>query len=222
MNTSSLELIIFDLDGTLVHSVPDLTDALNIVLNLESDAKFNEVQVKKMVGSGIRKLIEEAAEKVGYTLSIDELVTVFKEQYNKNIVNKTTPYQGVKETLQQLPQFKKVVLSNKLDAFTKKVIHNVGLEEHFNLILGANTSLYGSKPSSEGIQYILDALKVNSENAIIIGDSTHDIHAGKKAGVATCAVTYGYRSREILEKESPDFIVNNLTEILELPLLNQR
>lgn len=212
----NLELIIFDLDGTLVNSVPDLTDALNIVLSLTGDEMFTEVQVKKMVGSGIRKLLEDASKKVGYTESLDELVSLFKNQYNKNIVNKTSPYQGVKEILEQLPRFKKVVLSNKLDEFTKKVVTNVGIASHFDLILGANTSLYASKPSAEGVQFILNKLQIKPENAIMIGDSTHDIHAAKSAGVATCSVTYGYRSRAVLEKESPDFIIDHILDFLKI------
>lgn len=214
MKTSSLELIIFDLDGTLVNSVPDLTDALNVVLSLNEDAEFDKVAVKKMVGSGITKLVKEAAEKVGYSASIEELLVNFKEQYAKNLVNKTVPYNGVVDTLRELTQYKKAVLSNKLDVFTKKVIANVGLNNDFDLVLGANTALYKSKPSSEGIQYVLDTLKIKPENAMMIGDSTHDIHAAQKLGLVTCAVTYGYRSREILEKESPDFIVDSFAEII--------
>lgn len=217
MNLSSLQLIIFDLDGTLVNSVPDLTDALNIVLKLPKNNYFNEVEVKKMVGSGIRKLLEDAIKKVEYKGCIEQLLIDFKTQYNNNLVNKTTPYEGVVETLKNIPShIKKAVLSNKLDPFTKKVIQGVNLENHFDLILGANIDIYKSKPSPEGIEYILNSLNIKPENTLMIGDSTHDIHAGQKANITTCAVTYGYRSRDILEKENPNFIIDNLTEIIEL------
>lgn len=216
MDISKLELIIFDLDGTLVNSVPDLTDAINYVLNLEGDEMFGTDDVQKMVGSGMRVLVEEASKKVGSNASIDELLVDFKERYNQNMIVKTKPYQQVEETLQQLSGFRKAVLSNKLDAFTKRVIAGVGLEENFELVLGANTDIYKSKPSAEGIQYILKTLDVKPEHAMIIGDSTHDIHAGKHAGIGTCSVTYGYRSEELLRKENPDFVIDNLSELLAI------
>lgn len=216
MNNNSLELIIFDLDGTLINSVPDLTDTLNIIFNLQEEKKFNEQEVTKMVGSGIRVLLEEAAEKVGYTSSIDNLLADFKKQYDKNLIVKTKLYDDVRETLKQLSQFKKAVLSNKLDIYTKQIILELGLEDNFNIILGSNTDLYGSKPSPEGIEYILNKLQVKPENALMIGDSTHDIHAGKNAKVNTCAVTYGYRSKELLEKEAPDFMIHNISGLLDI------
>lgn len=216
MDISSLELIIFDLDGTLINSVPDLTDTLNVIFNLQEKEQFNEQEVTKMVGSGIKVLLEEAAEKVGYTSSIDNLLTDFKKQYDKSLIVKTKPYHGVRETLKKLPQFKKAVLSNKLDIYTKQIISELDLEDNFNIVLGANTNLYGSKPSPEGIEYVLNKLQVKPENTLMVGDSTHDIHAGKNAKVHTCAVTYGYRSQEILKKESPDFMINNISELLDI------
>lgn len=216
MDTSTLKLIIFDLDGTLVNSVPDLTDAINHVLSLTDDRRFSTDDVQKMVGSGMRVLVEEAAAKVGYAGSVDQLLVDFKEQYNKTMIVKTRPYTEVAETLAKLSGYRKAVLSNKLDAFTKEVVKGVGLEENFELVLGANTDLYKSKPSSEGIEYILNTLKVDPAHAMIIGDSTHDIHAGKHAGIGTCAVTYGYRNADLLKQENPDFMIDKMSELLKV------
>lgn len=221
MKTPSIRLIIFDLDGTLINSVPDLTDTLNSLFSLTKEKMFNEQEVAKMVGSGIEILLEKASKKVGCTSSINNLLTDFKKQYNKNLIVKTKTYNGVQETLKQLPQFKKAVLSNKLDKYTKQIISELNLESNFNIVLGANSSLYASKPSPEGINYILNKLQVKPENTLMIGDSTHDIHAGKNAKVNTCAVTYGYRNRNILEKESPDFIIDDISEIINILNLQQ-
>lgn len=217
MKKHNFELIIFDLDGTLINSVPDLTEALNSSLKLKEEKQFIEENVQKMVGSGISKLLEDAIEQVNSNSSLNELLITFKDEYAKNLKRKkATTYDLVEETLQKLPSYKKAVLSNKLDVFTKQIITDLNFNSYFDMVLGANTEKYKSKPSSEGIEYILKSLNIKPENALMIGDSTHDIHAAKNANIKSCAVTYGYRSKEILTKEKPDYMINSISEVLKL------
>lgn len=217
MKKNAVELIIFDLDGTLINSVPDLTETLNASLKLNKKDLFTEQDVQKMVGSGIRKLLEDAIKQINSSIPLEELLTTFKEEYAINLKEKkATTYSLVEETLQKLTTYKKAVLSNKLDVFTKQIITDLNFDSYFDIVLGANIEKYQTKPSSEGIEYILKSLNIKPENALMIGDSTHDIHAAKNANIKSCAVTYGYRSKEILAKEKPDYIINSISEILDV------
>ena len=92
----------------------------------------------------------------------------------------------------------------------------LGLDSYFDMVQGADTTKYKTKPSPEGIHYILKKLNVKPENIIMVGDSTHDILAGKRAGVRTCAVTYGYREEKVLTNESPDYLIHELPELLNI------
>ena len=96
------------------------------------------------------------------------------------------------------------------------MIKGLDLNSYFDTVQGADESKYKRKPSPEGINYILRKLKVKPENAIMVGDSTHDIHAGKRAGVKTCAVTYGYRDEKLLVNESPDYLIHKLTDLVNI------
>ncbi len=208
------DLIIFDLDGTLVNSQYDLADAVNYGLKAMGRPLITYDQLPAMVGGGIGRLLELSLGNYRPE-EMASLRQLFDEYYSENFANKTTCYPGVPELLELLKHRKKAVYSNKIHPFTVAIIQRLGLSHHFDVIQGANPKLYKRKPSPEGVIRILDMLDVRPENAIMVGDSTHDIHAGKQARIATCAVTYGYRSREQLEAAAPDFVVDDVSEILE-------
>ena len=208
----NIELIIFDLDGTLADSKYDLADAVNYALENMGRPLVDLSQIPSMLGSGIRKLLELALG--GFTeKELAEARQLFDLYYGKNYTNKTTAYPGVVETLEFFNHKKKAVYSNKIHAYTVEIISSLGLSKHFDLVMGARPGMYEKKPSPEGVEYILNKLKTPPENAIMVGDSTHDMHAAHAAGVATCAVTYGYRPVSILEKTGPDFVIGRMGEL---------
>ena len=212
--SKDIKLLIFDLDGTLVNSLPDLMDSVNYALINMNLPKINQEQTAKFVGSGLKKLLQLA---IGNT---DEVIfektrSFFMEYYNENYVNKTTSYKGVPEVLSYFSDKQKAVYSNKLHEFTVKTIQKLQLEKHFVQILGAKPELFQSKPKPDGIHIILNELDVNPKQAIMIGDSTHDIEAGKAAGVYTCAVTYGYRPKEILINAKPNLLIDRFDELID-------
>ena len=216
MQKDKIELIIFDLDGTIVNSIFDISDGVNYVLTKMNRDNVSVSEVQGMIGSGVKKLIELALNDISDEYILAESLDLFQEYYSQNLITKTRPYDGVIKTLEQLSNFRKAIYSNKPQDLTYKVIEGLGLNSYFDMVQGADISKYKTKPSPEGIHYILRELNIKPENAIIVGDSTHDILAGKRAGVRTCAVTYGYREKKILANESPDYLIHKLPELLSI------
>lgn len=212
---SGLELLIFDLDGTLVNSQFDLQDAVNDALQKLNREPIHSSQITGMLGGGIRQLIE-----LSLGLSANEetrrlAMAYFKDYYSRHFADKTRPYPGVRETLEALSSYKKAVLSNKVHAYTTGIIRKNGLEPYFELVLGAQPDLYGLKPDPGGLAYILDNLDIAPEKAMMVGDSTHDIEAAQALGLKTCAVTYGYRSAELLQKAGPDLMIDEMSQLAD-------
>lgn len=207
-----IELLIFDLDGTLVDSLPDLTDGVNYALAKMNMPIIEQQQTAKIVGGGLLKLLQLA---IGSTdkILVNRSRSYFMEYYNENFVNKTSYYDGVPEVLSHFSDRTKVVFSNKLHAYTVKTIQKLELESHFVKIMGAKPEQYNPKPSPEGIHIILKELNISPKRTIMIGDSTHDIEAGKEAGVYTCGVTYGYRSKELLTSARPNLLIDDLKDL---------
>ncbi len=209
-----IKLLIFDLDGTLVDSIPDLTAGVNYALAKLNHPELSQKQVKKMVGSGLKKLLQLAIGNVeGKTL--EKAHSYFIAYYTQNLVNKTVYYNGIPEMLTYFSDKKKAVYSNKLHELTVEVVQKLQLDTHFVKIMGARPEQYKLKPSSEGIDLILEELNIAPQQAIMIGDSTHDIEAGKAAGLYTCAVTYGYRSKDILIQAKPDLLIENCLDLIK-------
>ncbi len=169
--------------------------------------------IPAMVGGGIRALLLDA---FGEEADIDELHKVFYDYYTAHYVDKTRPYPQVEETLRQMPHVLKGVYSNKPHRFTTGIIETLALKKHFDLVQGSRPELYAPKPSPEGILYALKELNIAPEETLFIGDSTHDVLAGKAAGTKTCAVTYGYRPKDVLLATKPDFIIDHFSEMLDI------
>ncbi|HCC69338.1 MAG TPA: hypothetical protein DEP99_05570 [Nitrospiraceae bacterium] len=205
-----IKLLIFDLDGTLVDSIQDITDALNYALAPLNIGPFSTAEIKEKVGSGITKLIEGfiPEEKSGMR---DEITKRFLEQYSAHLLDNTNAYPGVKETLLKLGDYRKAVVSNKREALSKAVLDGLGLANFFDVILGSD-SVPEKKPSPAPIIKVLETLGIDKDEAMIVGDSNLDIEAGKKAGIKTLAVTYGYRGKEFLT--DADYMIDNMRYLL--------
>ncbi len=220
-----IKLLIFDLDGTLIDSSHDITDAINHAVTPLGVRPLTVTEIKEMVGSGITKLIEDliSTEKIvldskqPYNLK-EEAVNRFLEYYSAHLLDNTTAYPQVKETLSKLGRYKKAVISNKREGFSKMVLEGVNLLEFFDVVLGSD-SISERKPSPVPVFEVLKRLDVSKSETVIIGDSNFDIEAGKAAGVKTVAVTYGYRSKEALKEA--DFMIDKFRELLNvLPRIN--
>jgi phosphoglycolate phosphatase len=204
-----VKLIIFDLDGTLVNSIKDITNSLNYAIEPYGIEKKTAEDVAALVGEGITKVIERVLgdEKIRFR---DDVVKRFLEFYSEHIVDNTFPYPGVRETLEELNGYKKAVISNKREALSIKVLKGLDLLRFFDLVLGSD-SVNEKKPSSVPVLHVLSTLCLSKDEAVMVGDSDLDIAAGRGAGVRTVAVTYGYRDKAFLR--DADFIIDKIEEL---------
>lgn len=210
-----VDLIIFDLDGTIVNSIPDLTNSINHVAVKNRMTTYREIEISKIVGSGITNLIEKAFNIKKEDHNFKQYLDSFLEYYSQNHSNNSHLYKNVKETLEYFNQKKLAILSNKLNIFTKEIVKNYNINRYFDIVVGATEEM-AKKPSSEPINYILQELKIQPNAAIMVGDSEPDILAAKSAGIKSIAVSYGYRSISQLQKHNPDFIIDEINELTEI------
>lgn len=207
-----LKLLIFDLDGTLADTAQDITNALNYALQPFGSKVYSVEETKAMVGSGISRLLESLVPSKD-----DESKKIVTERfigfYTEHIIDNTKAYPHVKEILMQLGDYRKAVVSNKREALSRSVLEGIGILKHFEIVLGSD-NVREKKPSPVPILDLMNKFSVTNKETVIIGDSNYDIEAGKAAGIKTIAVTYGFRSREILK--DADFIIDSIDELLKV------
>lgn len=208
----ALKLIIFDLDGTLVDSRVDITNAINYAVKEYGIGPFSLQEITSMVGRGITRLIEDLLKPYPY-ISSKEIIEKFLYYYEKHLLDNTKTYPGVVEVLEGLKEYKKAVISNKREYLSKKTLEGLGLLNYFEVILGSD-SVPEKKPSPVPVLTVLDRLKISPAEALIVGDSDLDIMAGRAAGVKTAGVTYGYRPVEVLK--DADYLINDIRELITI------
>lgn len=217
----NIKLIIFDLDGTLVDSVKDISNALSHAVKPFGLGPISAEETASLVGDGLTKLIEkfiaahseltkhgESAESIK-----DRLLKNFIPYYSEHLTDFTVPYPFAVETLEKLTKYKKAVISNKREALVKEILEHFDILKFFDVVLGGDSS-EEKKPSPAPIKKILQTLGFNPEEAAIVGDSEIDIQAGKAAGITTIAASYGYRSREALKEA--DYIIGGIDRLIEI------
>lgn len=207
----SLELILFDLDGTLVNSIGDITDALNHALLPYGLKKLTPAETVTMVGEGPARLVTKALSWCGLEVDKDEIVNRFLDYYSLHPVVYTVPYPGVIDTLEKLSYWKKAIVTNKTEDVTMKVLNRLNMTGYFNMIVGVDT-IPERKPSPEPVRHVLSTLGVTSEKAIIVGDSRIDMETGKAALLKTVAVTYGYGQDGF--EAAGDYLIDDITRLV--------
>jgi len=207
-----IKLIIFDLDGTLVDTSGDITNALNYALKPYGLRDLTVEDTIKMVGEGITRLIEKILENERIQIR-DTVIKRFLDYYSEHLVDFSTLYPHVRETLEKLNDYKKAVISNKREYLSTRLLDKLDLLKYFDLVVGSDTTSE-RKPSAIPVIYVFTKLGVNPNESIIVGDSNYDIEAGKKAGLKTVAVTYGYRERQYLI--DADYIIDSMKDLLTL------
>lgn len=213
-NSLLIDCLIFDLDGTLVDTKKDIADSANKALvDLGLNTVPDEV-VHSFVGKGISNLMEGCLG-VERASEVDEAVRLFRQHYKENLTTFSHLYPGVSDVLSHFASKKKAVLTNKIESFSTLILEDLNVMKHFEVVWGGDTGPE-MKPDPLGIETVLNRLNVSKEKTILIGDSTVDIQTGKNAGVKTCAVTYGFDSKETLQKAQPDYVIDSMKEVMDL------
>ncbi len=213
---ASVELVIFDLDGTIIDSLDDLEAATNYMLSELGRGNLSKDQVRELIGQGARRLVERAVPDASLE-EIEHGLSLFLAFNEEHIVDKTKLYPGVVETLHVLRRQGRrlAVISNKNVSLCRKVLYTLHVEEFFTSVLGADSTPF-RKPSAEPVLKLLGEYGVAPANAAIIGDSINDLAAGKASGIVTVGCTYGYGDPD--ELTDADYLVGTVDGLLDLPI----
>ncbi len=203
------KVILFDLDGTLVDTVNDITNALNYALDTHGLKTLSVGEVKYLIGEGINRLIEKVLGEERIHLK-DAVVARFLDHYSKHIADNSTVYPYVRETLEKLTSYRKAVISNKREYLSTELLKKLDILKYFDLIIGSDTTSE-RKPSPIPVIYALSKFNAEPSEAVMVGDSNYDIEAGRRAGIMTIAVAYGYRERRYLL--DADAVVDNFRDL---------
>ena len=209
------ETVIFDLDGTLLDTLDDLTAATNAALEKFSLPQRTREEVRSFVGNGIAKLIERAVGEEGKGLQAEALAE-FKSYYAAHCADKTAPYDGILSLLRSLREkgVKTAVLSNKAD-FAVKSLAKTYFDGLLLAAVGENESAgIRKKPAPDALFSVMNELSATAEKTVYVGDSDVDIQTAKNAGVACICVTWGFRDKDFLKKEGGKIFVDTPAEIL--------
>lgn len=209
-----VELIIFDLDGTLIDSRIDIANSVNYTLKQLGLNPLDDKIILGYVGDGVRSLIERALSPSNLHL-FEKGLDTFLSYYSEHLLDNTFFFPGVTETLKFFSYKKMAVISNKPEALSINTLKGLGIYNFFKSVVGGD-SLEQKKPAPEPVLKVLEDLNVDREKAIIVGDSYVDIEAGKAAGIMTCGVTYGFKIRDAILKAGPDFMIDHLAELKEI------
>jgi len=208
-------LLIFDLDGTLIDSKRDIANAVNHALELENLPPLDNKLIYSFIGDGMFGLIEKtlSTRKEYKQVNIEKLLKLYAEYYNDHLLDSTVLYPGVKEILEHYRKYKKAIVSNKEESFSRKILEKLNVCRHFDIIFGSN-STKNRKPDPEPLIKVMDLLNVGPEETIMIGDGINDIIAALKANVKSCIVTHDPEvEKEFLAENKPDFCINSLIQL---------
>ncbi len=218
---SAIDLYLFDLDGTLVDSVPDLAAAVDATLRHYHLPVAGVDAVRQWVGNGSRVLIERALQANRWCGSpslsadaIDEVHRHFLREYEQTFCQLTQLFPGVVDTLVQLQQrgAALAVVSNKPVQFIPPLLQHLHIDSFFQLTLGGD-SLPHKKPDPLPLLHCCEQLQIATANTLMVGDSIHDIVAAKAARIKVAAVDYGYNHGEPVAAGQPDFILTSFTQL---------
>lgn len=209
-------IVVFDLDGTLVDTAPDLLDSLNHTLVAGGMAKVDDTAFRRFVGQGGKIMIERAylAQQRQLTAAEHErLHDVFLEHYTLNIPGRSQPYPGVVAAMDRLAAagYTLAVCTNKYESLARNLIQGLGLSERFAAITGPET--FGiRKPDPRHLTETIAMAGGDVTRAVMVGDSVTDIDTAKAAGIPVVAVDFGYTDRHVREFE-PSAIISHFDEL---------
>lgn len=213
-----MKTCIFDLDGTLADTLESLTYSVRETLKEMKLREITEDQCRQFVGNGARYLIECSLKAAGDSGAsrIEEGMEIYGRIFDANCTYHVTPYEGMKEALLGLKEkgHKLAVLSNKPHRQTVKVVQEMFGETLFDCIQGQMESVK-RKPDPEGVYKVMEMLHAEKEECLYIGDSEVDVETAQNAGVKCIGVTWGFRSKEVLEDAGAVHIIDMPKDLLQ-------
>lgn len=210
-----IKLIIFDLDGCMVHTQPDIALAAQNTAKAIGNMDISLEYAGSLIGGGAKKAMERVFGTDQPDL-VESAAAYFKKSYAANCCELSKAYPGVAETLEHFKgKVKLAVATAKIRSATETILKKLGLFDYFDDIV-CDEDMTRMKPDPECINIILNKLDVKPENAVMVGDMKTDVMASRAAGVGAIAVSYGYGKLEDIKAESPDYILDDLRELQKI------
>ncbi len=215
------QLLLIDLDGTLVDTVPDLVNAVDVTMRELGLPPRGEASVREWIGNGVERLVRRALVNA-YEGEPDEALfrrahPIFLEAYARDVSTYSRPFPGVVEGLDYLAGtgYRLGCVTNKAAAFTEPLLRQLGLYDYFEIVVSGDT-LPQKKPHPAPLLHAARALGVAPERALMVGDSIHDVEAARAAGFQVACVTYGYNHGMDIRDARPDAVIGSLLDLREL------
>ncbi|QXP78006.1 MULTISPECIES: phosphoglycolate phosphatase [Winogradskyella] len=222
MNFKEKELIIFDFDGTLINSIPDLTLAINKMLAYYNYSPLTIEQVTPFIGNGAKPLVRRSLEhsikkkELSETL-LEEAFDIYLSAYKEVTCIDTFMYPGVLETLNYLDEkgYKMAICTNKPFDFIQPILDKLEIRKFFKNWIGED-SLSEKKPSALPLIHLIKENNTSIEKTIMVGDSKNDILAAQNADMQSIGVSYGYNYNENIADYNPTIVVDSFADLQEL------
>lgn len=207
------KLAIFDLDGTILDTLKDLTSATNYAMRINNFPTRTIEEVRQFVGNGIYMLIRRAVPAEIDDDRVKDVTKQFADYYKQHCSDKTKPYEGIVEMLKELRKkgLKTAVVSNKAD-FAVKILISDYFPDLFDESVGEKENVR-KKPFPDSVNEVLKQLNISKDDAVYIGDSEVDIQTANNAGMDCISVSYGFRDANFLRANNAQKIVNNVNDL---------
>jgi len=212
-----VDVIVFDLDGTLIDSKIDIANALNWTLDRLGYPPLPLKTIEGFVGNGVAPLIRRTVHAAGHPEREADVMTIFRERYWDHLLDTTRLYDTVPETIGRLRgRYHMGVVSNKPARYTQRIVDALGLRPAFGEAVYGGDSLPEKKPNPAALLQIAQRYGADPARMVMVGDSAVDVSFGKNAGAATVGVTYGFRSVDELKEAGADILIDRFGQLLEI------
>lgn len=210
------QLCVFDLDGTLVNTISDLTDSLNFALSHYNYPTFSEFEVMKLVGHSTAYMCKNALPEADRDDMWRPVHREFTAHYEENCTNKSRPYNGILRMLSELKNagLRLAVASNKPHKHAMQVLETLFPRDSFSMILGMMEK-FEKKPAPDALQFVMDYFSVDPASTVYVGDSEVDIAFAHNAGVDCISCSWGLRPRSVLIEGGATCIIDDPEELVE-------
>ncbi len=208
--------VIFDLDGTLLNTLDDLADSVNFALKSFNYPTRTYSEIRSFIGNGVKDLMTKSVPNNTDEETILKCLQVFKDHYKTNMQNKTAPYDGIINLLENLKSqnIKLGIVSNKYD-FGVKNLNKYYFGNLIPVAIGEREGIR-KKPAPDTVLIAMEELNTTKENTLYVGDSPSDMITAQNANVKGVGVTWGFRDAEVLKESGADFLINSPQELLDI------
>jgi phosphoglycolate phosphatase len=214
----AVKMVMIDLDGTLIDTVPDLAAAANRMLEDLGRPAWPPEQAATWIGNGVPRFVKRNLTGEMWAepeeAQFQQALALFQKHYAAAVSALSRPFPGVVEGLEQLEVrgFELACITNKAEAFTRPLLKDLGLDKYFKLVLSGD-SLPKQKPDPLPLLHACRHFGITPDHGVLVGDSSNDVEAARAAGMPVICVTYGYNHGHDIRESHPDAIVGRLTEV---------